>query len=231
MTATNPIYCAIDTPDIEKAVRLVRAIAPHVGGVKLGLEFFYACGPDGVRRIAGETGLPLFLDLKLHDIPNTVSGGLAAVMALRPAIVNVHAQGGNAMLKAAAETVKRHDPACKVIAVTVLTSLDDADLDHLGLIGPTDVAVARLAEITRTASLDGIVCSSFEVSRVKQEWPTGFFVVPGVRLVGSDPGDQKRVMTPAQALAAGASVLVIGRPITGAGDPGEAAAIIAASLG
>jgi orotidine-5'-phosphate decarboxylase len=230
MTAANPIYCAIDTPDIDKAVLLARAIAPHVGGLKLGMEFFYACGPDGVRRIAADSGLPVFLDLKLHDIPNTVAGGLASVMALKPAIVNVHAQGGPAMLAAAADTVKRLDPACKVIAVTVLTSLDASDLAHTGLSGPPSAAVTRLAALTRGCGLDGIVCSSHEVAAARAVWPEGYFVVPGIRPAGSDVGDQKRVMTPAEALAAGASVLVIGRPITGAADPASAAAAIATTL-
>jgi orotidine-5'-phosphate decarboxylase len=230
MRATNPIYCAIDTPDIDTAVNLSRAIAPYVGGVKLGMQFFYACGPDGVLRVAAESGLPLFLDLKLHDIPNTVAGGLAALMALRPAIVNVHAAGGPAMLLAGAEAVKRLDPACKVIAVTVLTSLDTADLEAVGLAGPADCAVSRLASLARDAGLDGIVCSSHEVRQARADWPEGYFVVPGIRPDGSALGDQKRVMTPAQAVAAGASVLVIGRPITGAADPASAAAAIAAAL-
>ncbi len=226
----NPIYCAIDTLDIAAALQLARAVAPHVGGVKLGLEFFYACGPEGVRRIAGDTGLPLFLDLKLHDIPNTVAGGLRAVMALKPAIVNVHAQGGPAMLRAAADAVKSEDPACRLIAVTVLTSLDATDLGLTGLLGPPDAAVARLAAMSRDNGLDGIVCSAHEVAAARVDWPTGSFVVPGIRPAGSDTGDQKRVMTPKEALAAGASVLVIGRPITAAPDPAAAAAAIAGAL-
>lgn len=230
MISANPIYCAVDMPDIETAAGLARAVAPHVGGIKLGLEFFYACGPDGVRRIAGETGLPLFLDLKLHDIPNTVAGGLTSIMALRPAIVNVHAQGGPVMLRASAEVVKQLAPACRIIAVTVLTSLDDADLDVIGMAGPAAGAVHRLTGLARTAGLDGIVCSSHEVAQAKQAWPDGFFVVPGIRPAGSPLGDQKRVMTPAEAVAAGASVLVIGRPITEAADPAAAAAAIAQSL-
>jgi orotidine-5'-phosphate decarboxylase len=230
MTVANPIYCAVDTPDIDRALALGRAIAPHVGGLKLGMEFFYACGADGVRRISAETGLPIFLDLKLHDIPNTVAGGLASVMALKPAIVNVHAQGGPAMLRAASETVKKFDPACKIIAVTVLTSLDAHDLEQTGLAGPPAAAVARLAQLTRACGLDGIVCSSHEVAAAHAAWPEGYFVVPGLRPAGSDAGDQKRVMTPKEALGAGASVLIIGRPITDAADPAQAAADIVEGL-
>ncbi len=226
----HPIYCAIDTPNLDAALQLARAVAPHVGGVKLGLEFFYACGPEGVRRIVGDTGLPLFLDLKLHDIPNTVAGGLRAVMALKPAIVNVHALGGPAMLRAAADAVKSIDPDCKLIAVTVLTSLDAADLDRTGLLGPPEAAVARLAGLAQGNGLDGIVCSAHEVAAARTGWPSGYLVVPGIRPAGSATGDQKRVMTPREALAAGASVLVIGRPITAASDPAAAAAAIAGAL-
>jgi orotidine-5'-phosphate decarboxylase len=226
----NPVYVALDTADLATALGLARAVAPHVGGIKLGLEFFYACGPDGVRRVAGETGLPLFLDLKLHDIPNTVAGGLRSLMALKPAILNVHAQGSHAMLRAGAAAVRDLDPDCRLIAVTVLTSLDDDDLEAIGLAGPASAAVARLADLAQTAGLDGIVCSSHEVAHAAAQWPGGYFVVPGLRPAGSETGDQKRVMTPRQARDAGASVLVIGRPITAAADPAAAAAAISLSL-
>jgi orotidine-5'-phosphate decarboxylase len=225
----NPIYCALDTSVLETALGLARAVAPHVGGLKLGMEFFNACGPDGVRRVAGETGLGIFLDLKLHDIPNTVGAGLRALMPLGLAIINVHASGGHAMLRAAADAKQLH-PDTKVIGVTVLTSLDDADLGLVGMNGPASVAVARLADLSRSAGLDGIVCSSHEVAAARASWSDGYFVVPGIRPVGSDVGDQKRVMTPRAALDAGASVLVIGRPITAAADPAHAAAEIAAGL-
>jgi orotidine-5'-phosphate decarboxylase len=226
----NPVYCAIDTPDLTAALGLARTIAPHVGGLKLGMEFFYACGPEGVRRLTGECGLPLFLDLKLHDIPNTVAGGLRSLMALKPAILNVHAQGGPAMLRAAGEAVRSLDPGCKIIAVTVLTSLDADDLDRTGLVGPPSTAVARLADLARESGLDGIVCSSHEVAGCVAVWPTGLFVVPGIRPAGTALSDQKRVMSPKEAMAAGASILVIGRPITGAVDPAVAAARIQQSL-
>jgi orotidine-5'-phosphate decarboxylase len=227
---TNPIYCALDTPDLDAAIALGLDLRGLIGGLKLGMEFFNACGPDGVRRIAGETGLGIFLDLKLHDIPNTVGAGLRALMGLNLDIVNVHAAGGPAMLRAAA-AAKQLRPDTKVIAVTILTSLDASDLDAIGMRGPADAAVARLAALSRDAGLDGIVCSSHEVAAAKANWPAGFFVVPGIRPEGSDVGDQKRVMTPRAALDAGASVLVIGRPITAASDPAAAASAIAESLG
>jgi orotidine-5'-phosphate decarboxylase len=224
--SANPVYVAIDTGDLDRAEALARAVAPHVGGLKLGLEFFMAQGPAGVRRLAG-LGLPMFLDVKLHDIPNTVAGAMRSLSGLGLAIVNVHAAGGRAMMAAARAAM---DPATKVIAVTVLTSLDAADLADCGIAGTPADQVARLAELTRASGLDGIVCSAHEVAARAAAWPGGLFVVPGIRPAGSDTGDQKRVMTPRDALAAGAGVLVIGRPITGAADPAAAAAEIAASL-
>ncbi|MCU0891340.1 MAG: orotidine-5'-phosphate decarboxylase [Sandarakinorhabdus sp.] len=227
----NPIFVAVDTPDIAAARALVAAVAPHVGGVKLGLEFFCAHGAAGVAAVMDGQGLPqklpLFLDLKLHDIPNTVAGAVRSLAPLAPAILTVHAAGGHAMLAAARAAAPS---ATRVVAVTVLTSLDDADLLAAGVPDGAAVQAARLAQVTRGAGLDGIVCSPHEVAAVKAAWPDGLFVVPGVRPAGSDVGDQKRVMTPAAALAAGAGVLVIGRPITGAPDPAAAAAAIAASL-
>ncbi len=224
--AENPIYIGLDTPDIDHAEALARAVKPHVGGIKLGLEFFMANGPDGVRRM-GRVGLPIFLDMKLHDIPNTVAGALKSLSVLDLAIVNVHAGGGLAMMQAAAAA---KPPGCKLIAVTVLTSLDEGDLCAMGVFGNPSDQVHRLAVLTREAGLDGVVCSSHEVARLKAEWDGGLFVVPGIRPEGASLGDQKRVMTPSSALAAGAGILVIGRPITGAPDPGAAAAAIADSL-
>lgn len=222
----NPIFVAVDTPDIAAARALVRAVGRHVGGVKLGLEFFCANGPAGVAAIAGE-GLPVFLDLKLHDIPNTVAGALHSLAGLAPAIVTVHATGGLAMLAAARAAAP---VATKVVAVTVLTSLDDDDLAAAGVASGTAAQVARLAGVVRAAGLDGVVASPHETAAVRAAWPGAAIIVPGVRPAGSAIGDQKRVMTPRDALAAGASVLVIGRPITGAPDPAAAAAAIAASL-
>ena len=222
----NPIYVALDTPDIERALALAEAVRGHAGGLKLGLEFFSAHGPEGVRRIAA-VGLPLFLDVKLHDIPNTVGKAVEALAPLEPAILTVHAAGGRAMLAAA----KAAAPASTtVIGVTVLTSLDGSDLAAAGVHGSSADQVGRLAELARNAGIDGIVCSGAEVADVHARWADGFFVVPGVRPPGADVGDQKRVVTPAQALSDGASVLVIGRPITAAPDPARAIMDIAASL-
>jgi orotidine-5'-phosphate decarboxylase len=222
----NPIYVAIDTPDVHRAAAIAREIRGIAGGVKLGLEFFCANGEEGVLHIA-QGDLPVFLDLKLHDIPNTVGKAVEALAHLEPAILTVHAAGGRAMLEAARAAA----PAgTKVVAVTMLTSLDQTDLASIGISDSPLELVARLARLARESGLDGIVCSGAEVAAARSYWPDGFFVVPGVRPAGDDSGDQKRVATPAEALANGASVLVIGRPITAANDPEEAIRRIAATL-
>ncbi len=222
----NPIFVAIDTPDLTAAVGLAQSLRGVAGGVKLGLEFFAANGAAGIREV-GTCGLPVFLDLKLHDIPNTVAKAVQALAPLEPAILTVHATGGRAMLEAA----KAAAPArTKVVAVTVLTSLDASDLACAGVSGSPADQVRRLAGLAAEAGLDGIVCSGAEVKAAHAAWPSGFFVVPGVRPEGSNIGDQKRVVTPRAARDAGASVLVIGRPITGAPNAAEAVRAIAATL-
>lgn len=223
---TSPIYVALDTPDLEKAKAIATRIRHHVGGIKLGLEFFAANGRSGVRDMA-ELGLPIFLDLKFHDIPNTVAKAIMALAPLEPAILTVHASGGRAML----EDAKAAAPlGTKVVAVTMLTSLDDSDLTATGINGSAHDQVVRLTELAMTAGIDGIVCSGNEVKAAKKIWPKGFFVVPGVRPADGAVGDQKRTATPRQALDAGASILVIGRPITQAEDPDKAARAIEATL-
>jgi len=222
----NPIFVAIDTPVLERARSLAEQVRANAGGVKLGLEFFSANGPAGVSSVL-ELGLPVFLDLKLHDIPNTVAKAVEALRPLEPAVLTVHAAGGRAMLEAAKAAA---GPATKVVAVTVLTSLDGDDLQSIGVASAPREQVERLARLARSAGLDGIVCSGAEVSAAKAAWPDGYFVVPGVRPAGTDVSDQKRVVTPRQALDDGASMLVIGRPITGAADPAGAIRDIAATL-
>ena len=215
---TRPVYVALDTTDLELAKRISEQVRPQVGGLKLGLEFFSANGPAGYRTIA-ELGLPVFLDLKLHDIPNTVAKAVAALRPLEPAVLTVHAAGGRAMLEAAKAAAA---PTTKVVAVTVLTSLDADDLQSIGVDSEPKQQVERLTALARSAGLDGIVCSGAEVAAARAVWPDGFFVVPGVRPAGGTQGDQKRVVTPREAIDAGASILVIGRPITGADDPAAA---------
>ncbi|MBX3564533.1 MAG: orotidine-5'-phosphate decarboxylase [Sphingomonas sp.] len=222
----SPIYVAIDTPDLDRAKTIAGRVHHHVGGIKLGLEFFMANGRAGVHEMA-EIGLPIFLDLKFHDIPNTVGKAVQALRPLEPAIITVHAAGGRAML----EDAKAAAPAgTKVVAVTMLTSLDADDLHSIGLSPDPHEQVMRLTELARSAGVDGIVCSGNEVAAARKLWHDGFFVVPGVRPANGHIGDQKRVVTPRGALDAGASILVIGRPITQATDPDMAAREIEATL-
>ena len=223
---SSPIFVAIDTPDIDQARKLAKAVKRHAGGLKLGLEFFAANGPDGVSEIA-HLGLPVFLDLKLHDIPNTVAKAIQALRPLEPAVLTVHGAGGRAML----EEAKAAAPAgTKVVAVTVLTSLDESDLAATGVNGNPHDQVERLAALAKSAGLDGIVCSGNEVKTARKAWSNGFFVVPGIRPADGNSADQKRVMTPRKAMDAGASILVIGRPITSAASPDQAAREIEATL-
>ncbi len=223
---SSPLYLAIDTPDLEKAKALAARVHGHVGGLKLGLEFFCANGHHGVHEMA-KIGLPLFLDLKLHDIPNTVAKAVQALHTLEPAVLTVHAAGGRAMLEDAKAAAGVHT---KVVAVTVLTSLDDRDLSDIGISSRAEDQVAKLADLARSAGCDGIVCSGEEVAAARKAWHDGYFVVPGVRPAGGAMGDQKRAVTPRQALDRGASMLVIGRPISQADDPSAAARAIAATL-
>ena len=231
MLLENPVFVALDTTDLDQAVAWAEAVRPCVGGVKVGLEFFNSNGPDGVRRIV-DLGLSVFLDLKFHDIPNTVAGAVRAVAGLGAAIVNVHASGGGAMLTAAAEAAAEHGAGRPlVIAVTVLTSLDDDDLAGVGQKGPAASQVERLARLTQSCGLDGVVCSPAEIATLRAACGEGFrLVVPGIRPAWASTGDQKRIMTPRQARDLGADILVIGRPITGSGDPAAAAARIADEL-
>lgn len=223
---SNPVYLALDVPQIDPALALLEKVKAHIGGVKLGLEFFCAHGGHGVHEIA-HMGLPIFLDLKFHDIPNTVAAAMMAVHVYEPAIVTVHASGGRAMMEDAKAAAAE---GCKVVAVTTLTSLDASDLTATGIYGSAETQVMRLAELAHKAGLDGIVCSGQEVGMVRKQWKDGHFVVPGLRLQGSGTGDQKRVVTPRAARDNGASVLVIGRPISRADDPVAAARAIEATL-
>ena len=223
---TNPLYLALDVPQLDHALELAKKVHSHIGGVKLGLEFFCAHGHHGVHEVA-KLGLPIFLDLKLHDIPNTVAAAMQAIHVLEPAIVTVHGSGGRAMMEDAKAAAGEH---CKVVAITMLTSLDDRDLERTGVSGSAHDQVLRIADLARTAGLDGVVCSGHEVAAVHAAWKDGFLVVPGLRPAGTSLGDQKRAVTPSAAREAGASVLVIGRPISRAEDPVAAARAIGATL-
>jgi orotidine-5'-phosphate decarboxylase len=226
-----PVCVALDTPDLAHAVDLARALKPYVGSAKIGMEFFYAHGIAGYARVA-ETGLPIFLDLKLHDIPNTVASAMAALMRIepRPAIVNLHATGGLDMMKAAADAVAGH---AKLIAVTILTSLSDDDIWAAGFETAKDTEghARALAALAKSAGLDGVVCSPHDLAGIRHDLGREFLtVVPGIRPADAATQDQKRVATPEAALAAGADILVIGRAITGAANPAKAAQDILARL-
>ena len=223
---TTRIFVALDTPSLERAHDIAQRVRCHVGGIKLGLEFFMANGRAGVREMA-DLGLPIFLDLKFHDIPNTVAKAIQALRPLEPAILTVHAAGGRAMLedaKAAAPT------GTKVVAVTTLTSLDDRDLKAVGVERNSHEQVMHLTELAMKSGVDGIVCSGAEVAAAHKAWPKGFFVVPGVRPANGSAADQKRIVTPRAALDSGASIIVVGRPITQAADPDLAAREIGATI-
>ncbi len=229
------LWVALDTTDRDRAVALARTIRPHVAGIKLGLEFFLAQGAAGYLAVA-DLGLPIFLDLKCHDIPNTVAGAMRAVAPLAPAIVTIHAGGGTAMMVAAAVALRESTATGgkappRIVGVTVLTSLDAEDLAATGQIGSPRDQARRLARLAQEAGLDGVVCSPDEIRDLRQDCGKDFLlVVPGLRPAGTEIGDQKRVMTPREAALAGADVLVIGRPITAAADPAAAARAIAADL-
>ena len=223
------LIVALDTTDAARAAGWVAATQPHAGMVKLGLEFFLANGPVGVRAI---TGRPIFLDLKLHDIPNTVAGGVRAVLPLAPRMLTIHAAGGPAMIEAARKAAEEAGASRPMLlAVTVLTSLDAVTLSATGVADAPAAQVLRLARLALSAGADGLVCSPLEVSVLRDALGLGpVLVVPGIRPAGAAAGDQARTMTPEQAAAAGADWIVVGRPITAAPDPAAAAAEIAAAL-
>ncbi len=232
---STQIFLAIDTTEVATAAAQAAATRGVVGGIKLGLEFFTARGPDGVRAVTAG-GVPLFLDLKLHDIPNTVAGAVRAVMPLRPALLTVHAGGGGAMLRAALDAAgeaaaKVGSARPRLVGVTVLTSLAEADLAAIGQQGPIADQARRLAVLAKSCGLDGVVCSPHEITPLRAECGAEFLlVVPGIRPAWAAAGDQKRIMTPAEAARLGADYLVIGRPITAADDPAAAARRIAAEV-
>jgi orotidine-5'-phosphate decarboxylase len=227
VTARAPVAVALDAPDLETAARWADLVTPYVSTVKIGLELYLRYGPEAVTVIRGASGVEVFLDLKLHDIPATVAGAARAVARLRPGILTVHAAAGPAAIRAAVQAA----PDTQIAAVTVLTSLGDDDLAGIGMAGPVRDAVRRLAVLSVAAGATGLVCSPREVAGLRAEvGPDIKLITPGIRAAGSDAQDQARVSTAEEALSAGADLLVIGRPITGLPDPGAAAAAIGASL-
>jgi orotidine-5'-phosphate decarboxylase len=231
MASFNPIFCAIDTADPVKALALAEQLRGHVHGLKLGLEFFMAHGAAGYKKIA-DLGLPIFLDLKLHDIPNTIGGAIASLLPLKPAFITVHTSGGAAMMRAATDAAaKAGNAKPKLLGVTVLTSLNATDLSAIGQDQNTTQQVTRLAKLARDNGLNGVICSPEEVKFLRYVLDSDFILmVPGIRPSWAVANDQKRIMTPREAMEAGATYLVIGRPITGSDNPAEAAQRILAEL-
>lgn len=233
--SANPIICAIDTIEVDEADILVSQIKDHIGAIKLGLEFFTANGSAGVRNLAHHR-IPVFLDLKFHDIPNTVARAIKATAGIDTFMMTVHTSGGRSMLKAAIDAsmevaILTGKARPQVIGVTVLTSLDQADINMIGVNDSLNDQVARLADLAQSCGLDGVVCSPYEISVLRKQCGNDFtLVVPGIRPEGSKQDDQKRTLTPSEALAKGATHLVIGRPITQAEHPGEMAKAILSRL-
>jgi len=226
LTPAERIFCAIDTTDLNQAVELAQALKGAVGGFKLGKEFFTANGPDGVARIS-ELGQHIFLDLKFHDIPNTVAGAIKAAKSLNCYMLTIHASGGSAMVRAAVEA-KGDEEAPRILAVTVLTSLTADDLVRMGQKPPIADQVLRLGQLARESGADGLVASPREVGALRTALGNDcLLVVPGIRPAWASTDDQKRIMTPADAVNAGADFLVIGRPITQSDNPRAAADRIA----
>ncbi len=226
---TKRLIAAIDTPDAAQARMLIDAVAPHCGLIKLGLEFFLRHGPQGFTQAA--SGHPIFLDLKLHDIPNTVAAAVRSLLPLGASMLTIHAGGGAKMIAAAAQAAATAPNRPKILAVTVLTSLDAAGLAETGVAGGPAQQVLRLARLALENGADGLVCSAHEISRLRDAFgPKPLLVVPGIRPAGTALGDQARVMTPQDAVAMGADYIVVGRPITQAADPAAAASAIAAAI-
>ena len=226
-----PVFCAIDTIELAYAVRCARAAAAAGFGVKLGKEFFTAHGPAEVRAVL-PAGTPLFLDLKFHDIPNTVAGAVrSAAAAMGPMMLTIHAAGGPAMIKAAVAAARESRQRPLILAVTVLTSLDAGDLAAIGVSGDVSALVVRLAKLAQDNGADGVICAATEIEMLRATCGPDFkLVVPGIRPKGAAAGDQTRVMTPGEAFRLGADHLVIGRPITEAASPEAAAQAIAREL-
>ena len=226
----NPIIVAIDKNSEIEAYELTKELIGHVGAIKLGLEFFDTYGPDGIKNLQ-KLKIPIFLDLKIHDIPQTVKKTIDTLSSLKPDILNVHALGGKKMMQYALESLANNSPYTQLVAVTILTSLDNDDLQMMKIDISTKDLVSSLARLTKESGLSGVVCSSEEIKLVREACGKNFkIIVPGIRPEGSDKNDQKRIMTPKEAITLGADHLVIGRPITESKDPRKTAKEIVNSI-
>ena len=219
----NPIFCAIDTSDIDKAVELVDQISPHVGGIKLGLEFFTSCGLLGLEEIK-KYEIPIFIDLKLYDIPNTVKHSLSNILQFDPKYTTLHLSGGSEMLTECINVKNKLNSKTKLIGVTMLTSFNDELISEIGIKKSVNENVKQLTQLAVNCGMDGIVCSPLEISEVKKTHESKLQIIaPGIRGKENNVNDQKRTLSAKEAINAGADILVVGRPITDAKDPAKAA--------
>ncbi len=227
----NPIYCAIDTSSIDDALRMIEHIAPYIGGVKLGLEFFTSCGIKGIEKVA-KYKLPLFLDLKLYDIPNTVKKSLRNILSFNPTYTTLHVSGGSEMLKECVDIKKELNSNTNLIGVTMLTSFNDSSISEVGISGSVYKNVENLARLAFNCGMDGIVCSPMEIKKIKEKFGSKLkLVVPGIRNNKDNSDDQKRTLAAKEAVDLGADIIIIGRPITSADSPENAAKIFHQSIG
>ena len=227
---TNPIYCAIDTSSIDEALKMIDQISPYIGGIKLGLEFFSSCGIKGIEKVA-MYDLPLFIDLKLYDIPNTVKKSLKNILAFHPAYTTLHLSGGSNMLRECVNLKKELNSHTNLIGVTMLTSFDDNSINEIGLSGSIHMNVEKLSKLAVKCGMDGIVCSPMEIEKVKKTFgPKLKVIVPGIRNNEDNSHDQKRILSAKEAVDLGANIIVIGRPITSADSPADAGKIFNQSI-
>ena len=219
----NPIFCAVDTSEIDKAVTLVDQISPHIGGIKLGLEFFSSCGLLGLEKIR-KFEIPIFIDLKLYDIPNTVKKALSNILQFEPKYTTLHLSGGSEMLTECVNVRNELNSITKLIGVTMLTSFNDKLISEIGIEKSVNENVKQLTQLAVNCGMDGIVCSPLEISEVKNTHGSNLQIIsPGIRSKENNSNDQKRILSAKEAIEAGADILVIGRPITNAKDPAKAA--------
>ena len=218
----NPIFCAIDTSNIDKAKELAINIKPYVGGLKLGLEFFTSCGINGIKQIE-ELGLPLFIDLKFYDIPNTVTSALKNILEINPMFTTIHCTGGRKMMTECMKLKNEMGSKTNIIGVTMLTSFDDQTIKEIGFNTSVTDTIDQVASLANECSLDGLVCSPLEAQKLKNSFPALQLIVPGIRNSSEQTNDQKRTLSAKEAIDNGADILVIGRPITEASEPAKAA--------
>jgi len=227
----NALFCAIDMKDTDQAVSLINEIKENIDGIKIGMEAFYAMGVNGYLRLY-DFGLPIFLDLKLHDIPNTVGSAIKSLLPLNPFMINIHTTGGSEMMRAAVEAISNNGiKKPKLIGVTILTSMNEDSFNEQGISIKVEQQVVNLSNLAKKCGLDGVVCSPLEAKNVKNTCGEDFLtVVPGIRPNNSATNDQKRILTPSEAIKNGADILIVGRPITQAKDPNQAARTIKESI-